>query len=263
MSILGGIWSVAKNTVASNISNESTLLATPLDSFWDCRNHTLDFPPGRKYLWKIDLPTLNPASFNLSYDDSSDLKSNIIGNITSNVTAAATWGVGKLKSALGVEQDGSSFPLDFVPRVLEATISLPGFETVETVYQGWKYVYPSTETQSDLSVSVWADENGFALGYYMLWHNRIKNRDGTVNYPQQYERDIPIGLYRPDHSLACQLTAYGAFPTDISSIQLTSGGPDAIFKSYKITFKVREVGINKMNQHPLRASYLNNQLNIY
>lgn len=260
--IVSGVASMIKKAAGSAISNESSQLITPLDTYWDARNHTLKFPLARDYKWKIELPVLNPAKFNLNYDSSSDLIGNITSNIRTNIAAASNYGINKLKSAVGVAEDGTSFPLDFVPRVIEASIKLPGFDTVSTVYQGWNYTYPSTESQGDMTVNLWADENGYALGYYMLWHNRMKNRDGTMNYPQQYERDIPIGLYRADNTLACQLTAYGAYPISLSEIRLTSGGGTQVFKSFTMTLKLREIGINKMNQ-PKPIANIGDQIIVY
>lgn len=242
---MAGVVGILKDRVGLPVTNVVTSLLTPLDTYMTVREHTVSYPPMKNYLWKVDLPTINSSGFQASWDSNKSLFGNISDNLSSSFAAATTAGINQAKALIGAGD--ASFPPDFSPKVIQASIPMPGFDVTDATYQGWKYKFPTTETLGEMSCSIWADEHGYALGYYMLWHNRIKNRDGTINYPASYEEDIPIGLYRSDGSLAAQLTAYGAFPSAFQEINLSDGTGSQIFKAFKLTFKVREIGLNKMN----------------
>lgn len=238
---MANVVTTLKDKIMAIPASITTELKSPLDTYMTAREHTLKYVPMRNYLWKIELPDLSALNLNWSGTSS------IVGNLVNNVTNVAQYGVDKLKSSIALGGN-RGLPSGFAPKVCKAQIPMPGFDVTDITYQGWKYKFPTTESTGEMTLNLWADEQGFALGYYMLWHNKIKNRDGTVNYPTTYERDVPIGLYRTDGSLAVQLTAYGVFPVGMSEMPLTDGSSGTlIFNTYQTRFKIREIGINKIN----------------
>lgn len=224
---------ILKNKIALPVLNSAVGMLTPLDTFNSVRQHTMEYPLLRNYLWKIELPQLSSPSNNES--------SGILDSIKNAATEVIS---NAIKTTIG---GNNVLPTGFVPKVVSASVPFPSLGTNSVTYQGWSYAFPTNEKLNALVCNVWADENGFALAYYFSWYNSIRNRDGTFNYPINYERDVPIGLYRTDGSLAIQLIAKGVFPTELSQIDLSDGSNGSAFKAFRITFNVNEIGITKIN----------------
>lgn len=148
-------------------------------------------------------------------------------------------------------------PSGYVPKVMSASIPLPSLATTSQVYQGWTYTYPTNEKVEGMTCDVWADDAGFAVGYYTAWFNSIKNRDGTLNYPIEYEREVPITMYKTDLVSSLSLVVKGVYPISMSPITLSATRTGDTLSTFKINFNVNEVGITGLGSPSLLSSFGN------
>lgn len=235
---------IVKDILGGSLVDPALKLNTSLDTFYQARQHTIDYPLLRNYLWRVTLPNWTVSGSN--YDSERSVFGNAWNMITNAPSMITNYALNSVRNIVG--KGDTSFPPDFVPKVVRAKVPIPGMDTVSTTYQGWEYSWPTKVKLGSFTCDLWADEQGYSLGYYMLWHYKMKNRDGTVNYPNAYERDVPIGLYAADGHLCIQLTAYKCFPTALDDINLSDGSGQQIIPGFKMTLKTREIGVNKINE---------------
>lgn len=240
---------ILKDKIALPVMQQVTNALTPLDTYFTVRSHTVEYPLLRNYLWKITLPTWGASLQNIVSTAWSSFTSGGLEKVLNQAKNAA---VSKATDFVVGKVTGNSnnvLPMGFTPRVISATVPFPSYNMESITKQGWKYQYPSEESINNLVMEWYADENGFALAYYYTWFNMIKNRDGTYNYPNLYERDIPITLYRTDGSPVIEFVAKSVFPVSIDQLSLSDGKSGSqIVKSFKVTMNLNELGLVSINK---------------
>jgi len=79
-----------------------------------------------------------------------------------------------------------------------------------------------------LSVVFYEDELGTTQKLLQKWKEKVRNRDGTYNYPDDYKVDILLYLCDSRNEIINTVLCEGAFPTQGSTIDLAYAKNDRV-----------------------------------
>jgi hypothetical protein len=127
--------------------------------------------------------------------------------------------------------------------VEEIQASMADFAVSEGVFKaGTRQYYVGAEDIGALSITFYEDRLMTATQYLQRWRNRIRNSDGTRNYPSQYKRTIRVWPTDGAGIILGEFVYQGCWPSKIPTIAWTSQGTARIM--HQVDFSVDSVEIN-------------------
>lgn len=130
--------------------------------------------------------------------------------------------------------------------VEEIQASMADFTVSEGVFRsGTRTYYVGAEDIGALSITFYEDRLMTVTQYLKRWRDRIRNTNGTRNYPSQYKRTIRVWPTDGAGIILGEFAYRGCWPSKIPSIAWTSQGTARI--THQVDFSVDSVDITLNN----------------